>query len=400
MSTAARLRVPAVVAILVVLAALLVVLLRPVGIEGDLDPRSAAQGGSRALAQVLQDQGVSVQAVDRFADVQESAGADATVLVIGSDLLSAAQLQDLLATSDEVVLAVPDAITLEALGLAMRAVPATRFDAQAPSCDLGSAVAAGELSWNGLVYTPTDGLPDDIQLCYPFPGQEDSGSLMVWTHGGGRVVALGSSQALTNRDVDEAGNAAMALWTLGSRDRLVWWQVDPIDPALVGSARSSPTELLPGWVRLVAWQLVLAAVAAIWWRGRRLGRLVPEPLPVVVRSAETAHGRAALYRQAGARDRAATVLRADALRRLALRAGLPSWTPASQVVSAVASSSARPAGWVQGVLAGPPPRDDLSMSRLADDLDHLLADRAGPVSSPADRPSPVERPPTRKAQHP
>ena len=41
------------------------------------------------------------------------------------------------------------------------------------------------------------------------------------------------------------------------------------------------------------------------WRARRLGPVVAEPLPVVVRAAETVEGRARLYRRGGARGQAA-----------------------------------------------------------------------------------------------
>ena len=64
------------------------------------------------------------------------------------------------------------------------------------------------------------------------------------------------------------------------------------------------------------------------WRSRcggagASGRVVTEDLPVVVPAGETVRGRARLYRRAGARDRAAAALRADARRDLAGRLGVP-----------------------------------------------------------------------------
>jgi hypothetical protein len=109
----------------------------------------------------------------------------------------------------------------------------------------------------------------------------------------------------------------------------------------------------------------------VLWQGRRLGRLVTEPLPVVVRSAETTLGRAALYRRARARGRAAQVLRAAAGRRIAVRCGLPR-TAAPQVVAAVAAEqSGRSTDEVANLLSGPDPRDDDELVRLARALDSL-----------------------------
>ncbi len=57
-------------------------------------------------------------------------------------------------------------------------------------------------------------------------------------------------------------------------------------------------------------QLAVAVVLLALWRARRLGPVVPESLPVVVRAAEATEGRGRMYRRAGARDRAAGRLRA------------------------------------------------------------------------------------------
>ncbi|GAA3099893.1 hypothetical protein GCM10020254_51720 [Streptomyces goshikiensis] len=67
----------------------------------------------------------------------------------------------------------------------------------------------------------------------------------------------------------------------------------------------------------------MAATLAALWRARRLGPLVTEQLPVAVRASEAAEGRARLYHKAGARDRAATVLRAATRERLAALVGVP-----------------------------------------------------------------------------
>jgi hypothetical protein len=98
---------------------------------------------------------------------------------------------------------------------------------------------------------------------------------------------------------------------------------------------------------------------------------VPEPLPVVVRSAETAVGRASLYRRAGARDRAGAVLRAASLRRLAGRVGLPASATGPEVAERAAAASGRPAPQVGDLLLGPPPPDDAALTALADELDTL-----------------------------
>ncbi|HKS00741.1 MAG TPA: hypothetical protein VJS86_03630, partial [Arthrobacter sp.] len=103
------------------------------------------------------------------------------------------------------------------------------------------------------------------------------------------------------------------------------------------TAPKTLAELAPAWTAFVAPWLIVVALVAMLWRGRRLGPLVFEPLPVVVKSAETAEGRARLYHEAHDVARAADTLRAGTLVRLAaaLRIG-----PAADSVD-VAAAAAR-----------------------------------------------------------
>jgi hypothetical protein len=118
-------------------------------------------------------------------------------------------------------------------------------------------------------------------------------------------------------------------------------------------------------------QLVIGIALLALWQARRLGPVVAEPLPVVVRAAETVEGRARLYRRANARDRAADTLRDAALARLVPMVGLPRGAEPAAVVSAVAARSGWPATEVSALLYGPAPGDDAALVRFADNLDRL-----------------------------
>ncbi len=399
-----RWRTRLVITLFVVVVGVLVVLARPGTTAGALDPASPTPEGSRAVAQVLGDQGVEVRSTTRYADVVDTAGeGDATVLVVGADLLTEPVLDSLRAdlASSDLVLVQPSGVLLEDLGLDLTAAAAPG-DGPAPAdCDLPAARAAGEVEWGssaGYQVAPDADEPDDLTWCFPEPRAEaPNGRLVVWEDGDRRVTLLGSPEPLTNELVDEPGNAALALQLLGEDRELVWWKVDPADPGLLDGARPSPFELMPPATFLIAWWLVGVAALAVLWRARRMGRLVPEPLPVVVRSAETARGRGALYRESGARDRAAQVLRADAVRRLALRLGLPASTPAPEVVSQAAARSGPQGAWVRDVLAGPPPADDLVLAQLADALDHVVGDPADRGSTSSSTSSSTSRSTDRKA---
>jgi hypothetical protein len=127
--------------------------------------------------------------------------------------------------------------------------------------------------------------------------------------------------------------------------------------------------------------LTATAVAAMVWRGRRLGPLVVERMPVVVRASETTEGRARLYERSGQRRHALDQLRIGALGRLARLAGLSSTSSVDEVVDRVASLlQADPRG-LRHVLVDADPADDAELVRLSDsllDLEGAVARAAAP----------------------
>jgi hypothetical protein len=125
-------------------------------------------------------------------------------------------------------------------------------------------------------------------------------------------------------------------------------------------------------------QLSLAVLLIALWKGRRIGPLVAEELPVVVRASETVEGRGRLYRSRRARDRAAQALRAATLQRLLPRLGLSADTSAPAVVIAAAQRSRFHAESVRHILFGPSPASDADLVQLArtlDDIERQVAQR-------------------------
>lgn len=363
---------------LLVLALLLVVavggvLALPRGAGGTLDPRSAAPGGSRAVAQILARQGVDVERVTTVEDATSAAGAGSTLLVVDSDVLPPDRLLQLAGTRADLVLVEPDGPVLNELAPALVPAGVVPEAVRPADCDDPDAAAAASALGGGRLVRPAGfASPDTTTVCFPDAEDADAGSYAVTRDLARTVTVLGQGGVLTNANLADDGNAALALRTLGAHERLVWLMASPLDTTADDDVTA--TDLLPPWVGWVALWLGVVAVLAMLWRGRRLGRLVPEPLPVVVRSAETAEGRASLYRAAGAYDRAAAVLRAATLRRLARRLGLPASAPGPAVAAQVARVTGREPGAVQQLLLGPPPRDAGSLVALADDLDRLSAD--------------------------
>jgi hypothetical protein len=371
-----RLRGPlAIVAVLVIVGGVIGILQgRSTG--GPLDPESARRSGARALAVLLEDRGVEVWRVRTLDAALDAAGSDTTVLVTQSDLLVPSQQRRLArAESRHFVLAEPGEEVLSALApqalTAGSAVPRTRE----PDCDLPAARRAGRVEVDGPMYRAP--AADGSTTCY---GDVTRGAVVRLTGVGPRgertVDVVGTSISFSNERLAEEGNAALALNLLGQHPTLVWYIPSLGDVPLADRPEAGappdllgmlPTPLQFGIAQVaVGFALLMVAYA------RRLGPVVAEPLPVVVRASEAVEGRARLYHRARARDAAAAALRGATRARLAARLGLSPGTPPEVVAAAVAARTGQPPAQVASLLVEPSkPHDDPSLVRLADALDTL-----------------------------
>lgn len=364
------------VALAVLLGLTLVVLaVAAPGRSGYLDPEAVDPMGSRAVANVLGDLGVTVTDVRITSDVAANARGS-TVLITETYLPTDEMIAEVLAAGpSRVVLVSPSPSDAAFVRLAAGTEPApdpwTDEEVQ-PNCDLPEAQRAGAAVLPGLRYDAR-AWTGAGSACYDRPS---AAAVVMLERREGRpeVVLLGSPHPLTNDGFDDAGNAALALNLLGSREQLVWWRPSVQDPALAGVAPTTVVELLPEWVVPVVVQLLVVCVVVVWWRGRRFGPLVVEPLPVIVRAGETTAGRARLLHANHARGEAAEHLRAAAREHLRRRLGLPVGAQPERLVAAAAARTTRSGAEVGALLYGPEPAVDSQLVALEHDLDELLRD--------------------------
>jgi Domain of unknown function (DUF4350) len=346
------------------------------GLSGNrdtLDPSAASHNGSRALAQLLRAQGVDVRRTVGIAATTSQARVGDTIVVIEPDALTVEQAQELRSTgANLVVVSVRVRAVLDALlpGASLGgAIPGATRD---PGCTLPAAQSAGAATTGGETYTVPSGA-GTVSQCYA-AGPEDSAApvVSVAAADGRTVTLLGSEATLRNDHLAKQGNAALTLDLLGQGPRLLW-DMPSLDDAAT-APKKTLTDLLPGWVLPTFLQLGIAVLLVAAWRARRLGPVVEEPLPVVVRAAEVTEGRARLYRRAKARDRASAELREATIRRLAPLLGIPGGArtaDAATVASTVAERTGRDPMTVTALLYGGVPADDTALVALADNLDRI-----------------------------
>ncbi|PUA81667.1 DUF4350 domain-containing protein [Nocardioides currus] len=327
------------------------------------DPENPGASGARAVAQVLEDEGVEVDVV-RSADAleQRAPDADTTVVVTSPDNLGRSTARRLLTATDDSTVVVVDAGqgAIDALGIDADAAYASFEGAQTGDC---ADTGLGDLS---ELRIEVDAAASYATTAGCFPGAAG----WALASAGPDLALLGAAAILENDQVLRADNAAVALRLLGQHTRVVWY-VPSLDD-LVGDDGVGLASLLPPWLVPGLWLLGLAMVAVIWWRGRRLGPLAVEPLPVAVRSLETTEARGRLYRSVSARAHAAASLRRSTRAELAAHLRVPA-AEVAVLVRDVSARLDRPATDIDALIGeqAPEPATDDELIRLAAALAEL-----------------------------
>ncbi|MCW2758660.1 MAG: secreted protein, partial [Nocardioidaceae bacterium] len=202
------------------------------------------------------------------------------------------------------------------------------------------------------------------------------GSLLASTGSDPETWVLTAPQVLRNGTVLDGDNAAIALRLLGQGDRVLWYVADATDTTAADAV--SIRSFLPRWLVPGVWLAALALLGYLLVRARRLGPLVPEPLPVVVRAVETTESRGRLYRRTRDRQHAAVMLRRGTRRRLATRLAVSAHAGLDVLAPVVATASGRDVLEVTALLDDLPVHDDSALAVLGRDLRQLEAEVAHP----------------------
>jgi len=364
-------------AVIVVLVGLLFVTTGPgPSSTAALDPQNPTATGAQALARVLGTQDVRVDIVRSQAELARAGvDQDTTVLVARTSELApttSRELARLTAGAERLVVVSPSRAVLRELSPTTGVTTVRRAESELMATSCGdSDVRDGEtLSRSDSEFQA----PGALNACFTH-GSSSVYETMPKTAQAAPLVLFGSTTAVTNDQITQAADAAILLRMLGHSARVVWYVPSRLD----APAQSTGTAaLIPRWIGP---GLALGAVAfagVVLWRGRRFGRLVPEPLPVVVRAAETTQSRGRLYRRARDASRASIVLQQATRKRLADYLGMPRPTGSDAadhaLVSAVATAAGRRLEDVGGLLYGPPPTRDDHLLGLAVELADLEKD--------------------------
>ncbi len=313
--------------------ALVVLTQGPVARGADLDPDNPGPDGAQAVARVLDGDGVDVRVV-RTADDFDQADLDSGTLVVvtSSGDLGTSTTQRLLArvgAADAGLLVVdPTPALLAGLGV--------EGDLARLEVEEGVRGDCADPLFDDLLLVVDDARAVAGDGCF-----DDALSIDVAVDRTERpeVTLLGAGQLLSNDQVLRGDNAAIALRLLGPDERLVWYVASADDQ--VADDGVSISSLLPPWIGPGMAIVLFSTLLLVLWRGRRLGPLASEPLPVVVKAIETTRSRGRLYRKSGDRAHAAEMLRSATQVRVAVRLRLGAAADEATLVREVARHTGR-----------------------------------------------------------
>ena len=368
-------------------AALVTMALATTAPDQVLDPDDAGPTGGKAIVEVLRDHGVDVEvvrSVEALADAEPGPGT--TVVMANSAYVghgSAVGMGTASAGADRLVLLSPSAAQLAVLDLPLTS---GQLDATVPMTAQCSSTVARADDTAALVdvrLIPVErGSGPAATLCFALPDPSGDNEAASGSDAFGFGAAMATVPAAADHPEVVALGISSTSRTAGSTtSRTPAWRFAPsaTRPDCSGTSRESATWPTSTARRRSPWPVWLAPGAAViatavlvlaFVRGRRMGALVTEPLPVVVRAVETTESRGRIYRRARDRGRAAAILRLGSTDRLARRLALPPQA-AEAVQAAAAAASGMPPAQVAALLAGPPPTTDVELHTLATALTDL-----------------------------
>lgn len=331
--------------------------------EEDFDPEGTHASGTKALVLLLEELGAEVVVTEGV-----PTGATDTAIVFQDDFDQdrAGEVLDWARSGGTLVVADPASAFAP---IVTGAVDGDRLEAD--DCDVDrladvERVVAGATRFE---------VPDGAASCF---GDGRQALVVAADAGDGEVVAVGGPGPFVNEHLDEADNAVLAVRLLlpeaeGSTVAVLVRDPDPAAPADDGEGRrpgegeETLLDLVPGRVGLFLLQLVLAFLAYVWFRARRVGAPVAEPRPTPIAGSELVDAVGRLRREEKDAERTAAILREDLRRTLCRRLGLPQHTPAADLV-AVAEQAGMDPELLRAALTAPAPDDDalVALARTID----------------------------------
>ena len=362
--------------------------------EGSPDPfdlDSSDESGYLALRLVVEQSGVTVDRIDAVDVSADQVGTHPLVYVpvaSGATPLQVEQWRAYVEAGGTLVLGTPvDGVgqpPFDGSGLADEIDDPnamfggfTYLDGSVGECDIDALADAEQM------YVPSTAVDFDAEFVSSCFGDGDRALIVTESVGAGEVVNIASPDLFSNvimgaptsvepdptPPLDNGFVAVQLFAPSESSDVLSVVTTGVRRVGLNGSRQWTEFVGAAKWAAL--FQLAIAFVWYAWFRARRMGRVVTEPLPVTVEGSEYVGAVGNLLRRQGNAPKAAATIRQRSIRRFERDVGLPPGSSPESLVGAVARRTGRQPDEIAHVLVVGPIADDAALSALALQLEQL-----------------------------
>lgn len=322
-----------------------------------LDPTSTAPDGTRALVELVDRLGGSMDVVS------DTPTDDIDVALLLEDRMDRDQADELggwVRRGGRLVVADPGSLLTPPGGFGV-------FDELAGSCAV-PGLADVETIDVGTSRT----FVTDAGATSCFRRGDGHAFLVVEPVGDGEIVSLGGPELFTNELLGTADNPVLAAALLVDDGGSTAF----LRPAIAGSGDRGLVDLVDTPVRAALAQLLVAFGVIVLWRGRRLGRPVEEPQAVRIEGSELTRAVGRLLEKNRRPDRAAAILRDRARRDLSGLLGIPLDATVDVVIGAVGARTTLSEDEVRRAVAAPVTSDETLvdvarlLARIREELTH------------------------------
>ena len=207
-----------------------------------------------------------------------------------------------------------------------------------------------------------------------FLGPDGQAYLIAEDRGAGQIIAIGGAAPLTNELLDEEDNAVLAVRLLEPDSGSLRVIYDPA--GIAGAGDQSLVGLIPGSVRLIGWQLLVAFAVFVLWRARRFGRVVEEPQPVELPGSLLVLSSGELRRRSGGYAAAMAAIRRDTEVRLRTEHRIPTEVSTERLAVVLQARSGLDSEALRRALLDPLPPGPEGLTALVAAVDALQPPRS------------------------
>lgn len=354
-----------------------------------LSPTSTSTNGAGALAAIVQNRGVELRHIDtqeKFSQISEIISQETlkdtdsaetrkeavTILVINPDSLSAPEVSELLETGANIVLITKNYFwNLNDWGFSSNEL---LVDREAADNSPVKANCADSRAVSAKTIEPIDKLfaynSSSISTsCFTLGNETgtDNLAVLLTSKKFPQVSALSTGTIWENKNLQKAGNAALALNFLGQSKYLFWIE----NYSSFGNETEPLSEFTIPWLNVLFTSSLFCVLWLLLYQARRFGKLVPEPMPVIVPAGEADLGRAQLYRASRDFPHLAKIKRANFIASYSTKYGLTYQSSSEQISGVFAQQSGNSTTLINELLFTRTIRTENDLQKLEKELQQL-----------------------------